>query len=213
MSRSLAAVVTALAVIGAFSADAEAIRNKPKPQPAKSTSSTEAQSDRALTSGLQKLDEADRTVLQNPAEARKEYEAALKDLQQAVKLSPNNYRAHSAVGYSYRRLGNYERALKSYEQALRLAPGFPDAIEYRAEAYLALNRLEDTRQAYMYLFVHDRTNAGVLMKAMKAWIEERRANPGSVSPSALASFESWVFERDTLATSTLNLGHNSPDWK
>jgi tetratricopeptide (TPR) repeat protein len=213
MSRRLAAVVTALVVIGAFAVNAAAIRNKPKPEPAKPTPSSETQSDRALTAGLQKLDAADRTALQNPAQARREYEAALKDLQQAVKLSPNNYRAHNAVGYSYRRLGNYERALESYEQALRLAPGFPDAIEYRAEAYLGLNRLDDARQAYMYLFVHDRTNASVLMKAMKAWIEARRANPGRISPSALAAFESWVAERDTLATSTFNLGHNSPDWK
>ena len=29
----------------------------------------------------------------------------------------------------------------------------------------------------------------------------------------LSAFEAWVHERDTLAASVLNLGHDSPDWK
>ena len=94
-----------------------------------------------------------------------------------------------------------------------LAPTSSEAIEYRAEAYLGLNRLDAAKQSYMHLFVHDRAASNVLMKAMKAWVEKRRAQPAGVDPAAIDAFDAWVRERDTLALSVGNLGHNSPDWK
>jgi hypothetical protein len=51
------------------------------------------------------------------------------------------------------------------------------------------------------------------MKAMKAWVAKRRADPAGVDAAALNAFDAWVQERDTLAASVLNLGHNSPDWR
>ena len=167
----------------------------------------------ALNSGLKRLEKADQIESKNPKQARKEYEAALKDFQAAAEASPDNYRAHNGAGYSLRKLGNYERALASYERALVLAPTSSEAIEYRAEAYLGLNRLDAAKQSYMHLFVHDRTASNVLMKAMKAWVEKRRAQPAGVEPAAIDAFDAWVRERDTLALSVGNLGHNSPDWK
>ena len=65
-----------------------------------------------------------------------------------------------------------------------LAPASSEAIEYRAEAYLGLNRLDDAKQAYMHLFVHDRSASNVLMKAMKAWVGKHRARPAGVDPSS-----------------------------
>ena len=62
--------------------------------------------------------------------------------------------AYNGMGYSYRKLGDYTKALENYDRALQLAPKFPDAIEYRGEAYLALNRLDDAKQAYLTLFAH-----------------------------------------------------------
>lgn len=79
---------------------------------------------------------------------------------------------------------------------------------------LEMGRLKDAKQAYMYLFVHDRTASNVLMKAMKAWVEKHRAQPaGVVDATTFDAFDTWVRERDTLASSVGNLGHNSPDWK
>jgi tetratricopeptide (TPR) repeat protein len=175
--------------------------------------SPEAAAADAMNSGMKRLAKADELETKNPKQARKDYEAALKDFQTAVKLAPGNYRAHNNLGYSYRKLGNYARALESYEQALKLAPAFSEAIEYRAEAYLGLNRLDEAKQAYMQLFVSDRTTSHVLMKAMKAWVAKRRADPAGVDAAALNAFDAWVQERDTLAASVLNLGHNSPDWR
>jgi len=189
-----------------------AIRPKTEETAAPKKSPDAAAAD-AMNSGLKRLAKADELETKNPKQARKDYEGALKDFQTAVKLAPGNYRAHNNLGYSYRKLGNYARALESYEQALKLAPTFSEAIEYRAEAYLGLNRLDEARQAYMQLFVSDRMTSHVLMKAMKAWVAKRRTDPAGVDAATLNAFDAWVQERDTLASSVLNLGHNSPDWR
>lgn len=214
MSRRLAAAVLALVFAGVSEHELLAIRSKSKESAAaKTTTSPETLAAQALNSGLARLDKADRLAEKSPAQARREYEAALKDFQAAAKAAPDNYRAHTGAGYALRKIGNYERALASYERALVLAPASSEAIEYRAEAYLGLNRLEEAKQAYMHLFVHDRAASHMLMKAMKVWAETHRAQPSGVDLAIVDAFDSWVRERDTLASAVGNLGHNSPDWK
>ena len=147
MSRRLAGAIAALMFAGSGGSELLAIRSKPQP-PAAATTSPERAAIEALNSGLRRLAEADRVESKNPKEARKQYAAALKDFQSAAAAAPGNYRAHNGSGYSYRKLGQYDRALASYGRALALAPASIEAIEYRAEAYLALNRLADVKQAY-----------------------------------------------------------------
>lgn len=212
MSRRWAGAIVALVFAGSAGSGLLAIRNKPQQSDAPKTS-PEAVATEALNRGLKRLEKADQIALKNPKQSRKEYEAALKDFQAAATAAPDNYRAHSGAGYAQRKLGNYERALESYERALALAPTASEAIEYRAEAYLGLNRLNDAKQAYMHLFVHDRTTSNVLMKAMKAWVEAHLAQPAGVDRATVDAFNAWIRERDTLASSVVNLGHNSPDWK
>lgn len=211
MSRPLAGAFFALALAGFGGSELLAIRNKPQQTEAAKKSADVAT--QALNSGLSRLEKADRLEVKNPTQARKEYAAALKDFQASASAKPDNYRAHNGAGYALRKLGDYDRALQSYERALTLAPASTEAIEYRGEAYLGLNRLDDAKQAYMHLFVHDRAASTVLMKAMRAWIENQRAQPGVVDPATVAAFDAWVRERDMLASSVENLGHNSPDWK
>jgi tetratricopeptide (TPR) repeat protein len=213
MSHRAVVTILALAMTGLLDHGLLAIRNKPKQESGAPKKPAEASAADSLNSGFERLTRAERTELTNPKQARREYEGAIKDFQNAVRLAPDNYRAHNGLGYSHRKLGNYELALESYERALQLAPNFSDAIEYRAEAYLELNRLDEAKQSYMHLFVHDRKNANVLMKAMKGWVEKRRAAPDGIDSRTLSTFEDWVRERDTLASSIVNLGHNSPDWK
>ena len=82
------------------------------------------------------------------------------------------------------------------------------------DAYAAGQRLEEVRQTYMRMFVANRNHSNVLMKAMKAWVGKHRSNgEAAASASAFAEFDAWVRERDALAAATVNLSHNSPDWK
>jgi len=211
MSRPLAGAMFALAFAVFGSSELLAIRNKPQQTDAAKKSGDAAT--QALNKGLSRLEKADRLEMKSPELARKEYAAALQDFQTAATAKPDDYRAHNGAGYALRKLGDYDRALQSYDRALTLAPASAEAIEYRGEAYLGLNRLDDAKQAYMHLFVHDRAASNVLMKAMRVWIENRRAKPGTVEPALVDAFDAWVRERDMLASSVKTLGHNSPDWK
>jgi tetratricopeptide (TPR) repeat protein len=212
MARYLAAAAAALTWIALTGAGLQAIRPKAETAAAPKQSPEAASAD-AVNDGLKRLAKADQAEARNPRQARRDYEAALQSFQTALKLTPDNYRAHTGAGYAYRKLGNFERALESYERALKISPAFSEAIEYRAEAYLGLNRLDEARQAYMHLFVNDRTASHVLMKAMKVWVERHRTRPAGVDAVTFDNFASWVSERDALAAAVVNLGHNSPDWK
>jgi tetratricopeptide (TPR) repeat protein len=139
------------------------------------------------------------------SKAKGEYEKSLKDFKRAAELAPNLYQAYNGMGFSYRKTGDYAKALEMYEKALQLQPGFPDAIEYRGEAYLGLNRIDDAKKAYMELFASDRQQADILMKAMTDWVTQRHAEPAGVDPAALSAFESWMKERSTLAGQTVQM--------
>jgi hypothetical protein len=76
---------------------------------------------------------------------------------------------------------------------------FSEAVEYRAEAYLGLNRIDDAKKAYLDLFAADRKQADLLMAAMKQWVEQKKANPAGVDATALEGFEKWVGERTEVA--------------
>jgi tetratricopeptide (TPR) repeat protein len=74
-------------------------------------------------------------------------------------------------------------------KALQMAPGFPEALEYRAEPYLALNRVDEAKNAYLELFASDRKQAAILIRALRDWVEKRRVAPeGPERPIDAVSF-------------------------
>jgi tetratricopeptide (TPR) repeat protein len=138
------------------------------------------------------------------AKARSEYEKSLKDFKNAAQLNPQLFQAYNGMGFAYRKTGDYAKALEMNDQAIKMAPGFfAEAVEYRAEAYLALNRIDDARKAYLDLFAADRKQADILMVAMKAWVASHRSDAnGAVDPGAVTDFEKWIGEREGLAKQT-----------
>ena len=145
--------------------------------------------------------------------AKKEYEKALKDFKTAASGSPQMYQAYNGMGFSYRKTGDYTKALEMYDRALQLKPGFPDAIEYRGEAYLGLNRIDDAKQAYLEILAADRKQADTLMAAMQTWIEQKKAAPAGVDPATVSGLETWVKERAELAKDTVAMGlSHGPRW-
>jgi tetratricopeptide (TPR) repeat protein len=139
--------------------------------------------------------------------SRNEFEKALKDYKSAAQLNPQLFQAYNGMGYSYRKTGDYVKALEMYDKAIKMAPGFfSEAIEYRAEAYLGLNRIDDARQSYLDLFAADRKQADLLMIAMKNWVTARKADAAGVDPAAIAAFEKWIGEREGMARQTRLMG-------
>jgi len=144
------------------------------------------------------------------AKARGEFEKALKDFKSAAQLNPQLFQAYNGMGYAYRKTGDFAKALEMYDQAIKMAPGFyAEAVEYRAEAYLSLNRVDDARQAYLDLFAADRKQADDLMAAMKGWVSVRRASASGVDAATIDAFEKWIGEREGMAKQTRLMGVTS----
>ena len=138
------------------------------------------------------------------AGAHEAYASARAKLQSLVGRSPQFAEAWNSLGYTQRKLGSYDDSLASYAKALDLKPGYPEALEYRGEAYLRLNRVHDAKQAYLDLFAKNRKIAAVLLDSMKAWITAQQGTR-TVDASELTDLQQWVQERSQIATQTAGL--------
>lgn len=128
--------------------------------------------------------------------ARKEYELALGEQQEATRLNPKFHEAFSSLGYALRKTGDYQGALKAYDTALGLKPEYAEAVEYRAEAYLGLNRVEEAKQAYEWLFLRDPKKAEALLLAFKGWVA---TPPAGAEPEKVAEVQAWVGQKEAAA--------------
>jgi tetratricopeptide (TPR) repeat protein len=147
--------------------------------------------------------------------AQELYEKAAGEFVDAVGAKPTMYEAWNYLGFCKRHLGSFDDSLAAYAKALELNPNYPDAIEYRGEAYLGLNKIEDAKTAYMSLFKSSRPLADELMVSMHRWADSHRKDAQGVSSDAIDAFAKWMDERSTLAaqTASLAIGAASPIWR
>jgi tetratricopeptide (TPR) repeat protein len=132
----------------------------------------------------------------------KNYRMAMGEFEDALRNSPEMYQASSSLGYALRKTGDYTQSLEAYDHALSIEPGYTEAIEYRAETYLALGQLEDAKTAYVQLFGSDRSKSDELLRAMQMWLEQQNGGQSEVPPSILENFAEWVDERAEIAGMT-----------
>jgi len=90
-------------------------------------------------------------------------------------------------------------------RALALSPDYTPALEYRAEAYLGLNRLDDAKAAYTDLFSGDRPRADALLIAMKSYVASRQTDAAGLDPAQLDTFAKWVSQREIVHGQTVAL--------
>jgi tetratricopeptide (TPR) repeat protein len=128
------------------------------------------------------------------------FSAALKKFEAAVEKDPALAEAWNYIGYSRRQLGDAAGALGAYDEALRLQPQYPQALEYRGQAYLKLGKLDEAKQDYLALFAKDRALATQLLAAMKTWAGAQRASGGD--QTQLDALDTWIAERERAATQT-----------
>jgi tetratricopeptide (TPR) repeat protein len=134
--------------------------------------------------------------------AKDAYQRARGLFEEATQAAPTMAEAWNGLGYTSRKVGDYTAALAAYDKALELKPGYPEATEYRAEAYLALGRIEEAKQAYLELFASNREIAGKLLAAMQKWIEGAKAGGDAAKAAELSK---WVAERSQIAAQTASL--------
>jgi tetratricopeptide (TPR) repeat protein len=71
-----------------------------------------------------------RTYLRN-----EDYRTPKRMWTQVVRNAPHNHRAHSNLGYAYRREDKYEEAIRHYDRALELNPAYARGYSNRGAAY------------------------------------------------------------------------------
>jgi tetratricopeptide (TPR) repeat protein len=133
------------------------------------------------------------------------YGRALDQFTDAVANRGDMYEAWNNVGYIHLRLGAFNESIDDYNHTLALKPDLLEATEHRAEAYVAVDRLEEAQSAYMDLFNHDRKLADQLMVAMQRWVTDHRADANGMRASDIDAFAKWVQERDGIAKQTASL--------
>jgi len=205
-NRSIAAVVSGVMLVLGVAPSARAV------PPDTAATFTNPQAQASLEAGVAALKDADALEAQNSGTAGKAKEMApeLKDayarartaFQDATQSDPTMAEAWNGLGYSQRKLGDYDTALAAYSRALALKPGYPEATEYRGEAFLALNRIDDAKQAYLDLFATNRALADTLMNAMKNWIAAQKSGAHQASAADLSK---WIEERAKIASQTASL--------
>jgi tetratricopeptide (TPR) repeat protein len=68
---------------------------------------------------------------------RKEYDLAIGDCNDAIRLDPRYEVAHSSRGLAWYAKGEYDRAIADYGEAIRLDPRYPAAFNNRGNAWRA----------------------------------------------------------------------------
>ncbi len=132
-------------------------------------------------------------------------EKALDQFTEALKNKSDMYEAWNYACYVHLRLGAFAEAVDDCNHGLELKPDTLPAVENRAEAYLALDRLAEAKAAYMDLFNHQRPLADQLMGVMQQWILQHRQNANGVRPGDVDAFDQWVRERDGIAKQAASL--------
>lgn len=221
---AVAAIVLTLSLGSAAASGGSSIPSSPAPR-VSPRMTPEQQAAQKYNDGLKHIEKGDKAnrgaseakdakqSAKEEASARKEYQKAVVDLQAAIEKAPAMFQAHGSLGYALRKLGDYPAALKAYDKALELNAAYTPSIEYRAEAYLGLNRVDDAKSAYMDLFNSDRKRADELAAAMKSWLEARRQDARGVAPETIEEFAKWLSQRGEIAGRTSALtGRKGPRW-
>jgi tetratricopeptide (TPR) repeat protein len=129
------------------------------------------------------------------------YNRALDLFTEALSNQGDMVDAWNDAGYVHLRLGAYSEAIDDYNHTLALKPDLLEAVEHRGEAYMAVDRLDEAKAAYMNLFNHARPLADQLMVSMQKWLETHRAAAGGMRAADIDSFGKWLQERDGIAKS------------
>src|SRR5262249_4283868 len=66
-----------------------------------------------------------------------DFERAIPDYDNAIRLDPSYANAYSNRGNAHRAMGNFERAIADYSDAIRLDPDNPNRVRSRGYAYFA----------------------------------------------------------------------------
>jgi len=174
--------------------------------PNTSTEKPDAAAKKAFNAGVKSLNKA-RELEKTGAldKAGDAYSRALDQFTEALSNKGDMVDAWNYAGYVHLRLGAFNESIDDYNHALALKSDLLEAVEHRGEAYMAVDRLDDAKAAYMNLFNHARPLADQLMLSMQKWLASHRAAANGIRAADIDAFDKWLQERDGIAKQTASI--------
>jgi tetratricopeptide (TPR) repeat protein len=99
-----------------------------------------------------------------------EYEKAIADFDEAIRLDPEYFTAYNRRGNLYIVLGDYDRAIEDLNESIRINPQNPEAYAFRALAYTYLYMDEKAQQD-----MDTAVDLGMNLSTLEDWIEDAKA--------------------------------------
>jgi tetratricopeptide (TPR) repeat protein len=91
----------------------------------------------------------------NAYAAKGEYDRAIRDFDESIKLSPNYAKAFNNRGVAYRKSGEHDRAIADFDSAIKLAPNYAVAFANRGETYQRKGEYELATRDYDEAIRHE----------------------------------------------------------
>ena len=117
---------------------------------------------------------------------KRDYDQAMLDLAEAIKLDPRNSIPVNLMGKNHFMMANYDIALKFFGEAIELDPNHYNAFVNRATTYYRTNKLpeamKDVNAAYLMLPPGDSRGRALLQ--LKVAIERAFASQQGVAPAS-----------------------------
>ncbi|HEY2782844.1 MAG TPA: hypothetical protein VGI90_18820 [Steroidobacteraceae bacterium] len=130
------------------------------------------------------------------------YGRALEEFTEVLRNKNDMYDAWNKIGFIHLHFGAFRESIDDYNHALALKPDLEEAIEYRGEAFMGVDHLDDAKATYMDLFFHARPLADKMMVTMQTWLQSHRASANGMRASDIDAFDKWLQEREGIAKTT-----------
>jgi tetratricopeptide (TPR) repeat protein len=125
-----------------------------------------------------------------------EYDRALQDYEQAIRLNPENANAYNNRGVIYRIKGEYGRAIADYDEAIWLTNGdFPAAYYNRALVYAEKGDYEKSLMDFDVVLRFDRRNALALYARGLTLLQKGDSEAGKIEIDAAKAIKPDVAEQ------------------
>ena len=77
------------------------------------------------------------TIAATPISAKEDYDRAIADYNEAIRINPKNAIANNNLGLAYFNKDDYDQAIESYSEAIKISPNYANAYDNRADTYAA----------------------------------------------------------------------------
>jgi tetratricopeptide (TPR) repeat protein len=130
------------------------------------------------------------------AKAKKQFEAAIVDYQEALKQDPKLVEAYVGLAGLMIKAGRIEQSIETLEVALKVDPASLKALAARGRAQLAAFKVDDAKATYDRIAAESAKDGKGFLAEMRAWLEAQRAKLGPEMKQAVEDLDRWIHERE-----------------